>query len=122
MQINKLFHTAILVSDIKQAGFFYSNILGLPKSTNRPLKFPGLWYELGDYQIHLIEDKSFSNKNFINSEKWGRNPHFALGVDNLALVEAKLQTNGYTIQKSFSGRAALFTKDPDGNIIELVQT
>ena len=122
MHITKYFHTSILVSDIKQAEFFYSNILGLSKSTNRPLKFPGLWYQLGDYQIHLIETQEFTNKNFINSEKWGRNSHLALGVDNLAMAEEKLQNNGYSIQKSFSGREALFTKDPDGNIIELIQT
>ena len=71
MHINKFFHISILVSDIQQAEFFYSNILGLSQSPNRPLKFPGLWYQLGDYQIHLIEDKKFTNKNFINSEKWG---------------------------------------------------
>ncbi len=122
MCISKGLHTAILVSDLKQAEIFYSNILGLPQSPNRPLKFPGLWYQLGDYQIHLIEDREFTNQNFVNSEKWGRNPHLALAVDNLAVAEEKLQNNGYAIQRSFSGRAALFTKDPDGNIIELVQT
>ncbi len=122
MHITKCLHTSILVSDLKQAEIFYSNVLGLPKSPNRPLKFPGLWYQLEDYQIHLIEDKEFTNKNFVNPEKWGRNPHLALVVENLAMAEEKLQNNGYVIQKSFSGRAALFTKDPDGNIIELVQT
>ena len=122
MHITKCLHTSILVSDLKQAEIFYSDILGLPKSPNRPLKFPGIWYQLEDYQIHLIEDKEFTNKNFVNPEKWGRNPHLALVVKNLAMAAEKLQNNGYVTQKSFSGRAALFTKDPDGNIIELVQT
>ena len=121
MPINKFLHTSILVSDIKQAEFFYSNILCLTKSQNRNLNFPGAWYELGDYQIHLIENKEFTNNNNINSDKWGRNPHLAFVVENLAQTLEKLQDYGYPIQKSFSGRAALFTKDPDGNIIELVQ-
>ena len=121
MYITKCLHTSILVSNLKQAEIFYSSILGLPKSANRPLKFPGIWYQLENYQIHLIEDKKFRDKNCINLEKWGRNPHLALVVDNLAIAEEKLQNNGYAIQKSFSGRAALFTKDPDGNIIELIQ-
>ena len=121
MLINKCLHTSILVSDIQQAEFFYSNILCLTKSQKRNLNFPGLWYQLGDYQIHLIENKEFTNKNNINSEKWGRNPHIALVVEDLDLTLEKLQDHDYPIQKSFSGRAALFTKDPDGNIIELVQ-
>ena len=122
MSITKFIHTSVLVSDIKQAEFFYSHILGLLPSPNRPLKFPGLWYQLGDYQIHLIENRKFTNNNFINPEKWGRNPHLALVVDNLVMAEEKLRANGYAIQKSFSGRAAFFTQDPDGNIIELVQS
>ena len=121
MSFNKFLHTSILVSDINQAESFYSNILCLTKSQNRNLNFPGIWYQLGDYQIHLIENKEFINKNNINSEKWGRNPHLALVVENLDLILEKLQDHGYPIQKSFSGRAALFTKDTDGNIIELVQ-
>ncbi|ELS05252.1 lactoylglutathione lyase-like lyase [Xenococcus sp. PCC 7305] len=122
MQIRKCLHTSILVSDLQQAKTFYGDILNLPQSTLRNLNFPGLWYQLGDYQIHIIEDQKFINQNCINPEKWGRNPHLALAVDDLAMVEAKLHNNGYAIQKSFSGRQALFTKDRDGNIIELVQT
>ena len=121
MQISKCLHTSILVSDLQQAENFYSDVLNLPKSSKRNLNFPGIWYQLEDYQIHIIEDKNFTNKNFINPEKWGRNPHLALVVDNLAQAEEKLQNNGYAIQKSFSGRKALFTQDPDGNIIELIQ-
>ena len=120
MQIRRCLHTAILVSDLAKAEEFYSHILGLSKAEKRPLKFPGSWYQIGEYQIHLIVRPDFTNK-ILNPEKWGRNPHIALATGNLAEVTAKLQSRGYPLQMSASGRAALFTQDPDGNIIEISQ-
>jgi catechol 2,3-dioxygenase-like lactoylglutathione lyase family enzyme len=119
MQIIKCLHTAILVSDLEKAEHFYSNVLGLSK-IDRTLKYPGAWYQIGDYQIHLIVHPNLST-TLPNAEKWGRNPHFAVAVDNLGEAIARLQSQGYPIQMSASGRAACFTKDPDGNIIEIGQ-
>ncbi len=120
MPITQCLHTAILVTDLAKAEEFYSNILGLPKAEKRSLKFSGGWYQIGEYQIHLIVNSDFSNQIF-NPDKWGRNPHISLGTDNLAEIIAKLQSRGYPVQMSSSGRAALFTKDPDGNILEISQ-
>ena len=69
-------------------------------------------------QIHLIEDENWQPVE-LNAQKWGRNPHLALAVDDLEAMKARLTEKGYPFQSSSSGRAALFTKDPDGNIIEL---
>jgi len=119
MQITRCLHTAILVSNLNQAEHFYSKILGLEK-IDRILKYPGVWYQIGDYQIHLIVDENLT-RMLPNTQKWGRNPHFAIAVDNLGEATARLQSSGYPIQMSASGRAALFTQDPDGNIIEISQ-
>lgn len=119
MGITAYLHTAILVSDLSQAESFYSEVLELPKAT-RSLKFPGLWYQIGDYQIHLIEEPNWTPME-VNPQKWGRNPHLALAVDDLELIKTRLTQKGYSFQESSSGRAALFAKDPDGNIIELSQ-
>lgn len=120
MQITRCLHTAILVTNLTKAEEFYSHILGLSKVEDRSLKFPGSWYQISDYQLHLIVNPDFTNQIF-NPNKWGRNPHLALATDNLAEVIAKLQNHGYPVQMSASGRAALFTQDPDGNIIEISQ-
>ncbi|MDJ0509440.1 MAG: VOC family protein [Crocosphaera sp.] len=112
-------HTAILVSDLEKAEQFYGNILGLEK-VERPLKYPGVWYQVGDYQIHLMVHSGF-NSSLSNQEKWGRNPHFALGTDNLSDIIARLQSHGHPVQMSQSGRAACFTRDSDGNVIEINQ-
>jgi glyoxylase I family protein len=117
MQIDRCLHTAILVSDLAAAEQFYGIVLGLPK-VDRVLKFPGAWYQVGDYQIHLIADSS-NPPPFPSTEKWGRNAHIAFSVVDLAAAKARLLAHGCPIQASNSGRAALFVRDPDGNVVEL---
>ncbi|MCU0567851.1 MAG: VOC family protein [Oculatellaceae cyanobacterium Prado106] len=117
MQITHYLHTAILVKDLEQAEHFYGTVLGLPK-VDRILKYPGAWYQLGDIQIHLIADPTLQPQ-LQNPEKWGRNPHLALAVADLEAAKAELLAQGYPLQTSASGRAALFTQDPDGNVIEI---
>ena len=118
MQITQYLHTAVLVSDLERAENFYSNILGLSK-VERSLKYPGAWYQLGEFQLHLIVAPTTSELQ--DPEKWGRNPHIALCVADLDAAKNKLINHTCPIQTSASGRAALFTQDPDGNIIELSQ-
>lgn len=118
MQIQKYLHAAILVSDLEQAEQFYGQVLGLERC-DRPLNFPGLWYQVGDQQVHLMQTDAFTAPLF--AEKWGRNAHLAFAVADLDAAKAQLLAHDCDIQMSSSGRAALFTRDPDGNIIELQQ-
>lgn len=117
MQITRCLHVAILVSDLAKAEHFYGDVLGLQK-VDRPLKFPGAWYEIDGFQIHLMVNAS-PGAELQDAEKWGRNRHVAFSVENLMVAKEHLLTNGYQIQMSASGRPALFTRDPDGNVIEL---
>lgn len=117
MQITQYLHTAILVSNLERAEHFYSQILELPK-VNRPLKYPGIWYQIGEYQIHLIVDETISTQTH-NTEKLGRNRHIAFTVTDLEAAKEKLLAHNCIVQTSASGRPAIFTQDPDGNVIEL---
>jgi catechol 2,3-dioxygenase-like lactoylglutathione lyase family enzyme len=119
MQITQYLHTAILVTHLEQSEYFYGTVLGLTK-VDRILKYPGVWYQVGAIQVHLIVDLEFL-PSLQNSEKMGRNPHLALGVENLEAAQKNLAAHGCTVQMSASGRAALFTQDPDGNVIELTE-
>jgi catechol 2,3-dioxygenase-like lactoylglutathione lyase family enzyme len=117
MEIIQPLHTAILVSHQERAEHFYGEVLGLTK-VDRPFSFAGTWYQIGNFQIHLIVDSGLELK-LNNAEKWGRNAHIALAVKDLDAAKAKLAAAGCAMQASASGRAALFTQDPDGNVIEL---
>jgi glyoxylase I family protein len=119
MQMTQYLHTALLVTQLEKSEYFYGTVLGLAK-IDRTLKYPGTWYQVGAIQIHLIEDRSFT-PTLQNPEKMGRNPHLALGVEDLEAAQKQLAAHGCTTQMSASGRAALFTQDPDGNVIELTE-
>ena len=117
MQVTQCLHTAVLVADLERAEHFYTTVLGLSK-VERPLKYPGMWYQIGAFQLHLIVDPAFEATQQ-NSEKWGRNRHLAFGVTNLKAARERLCSHGYDVQMSASGRTALFTQDPDGNVVEI---
>jgi glyoxylase I family protein len=118
MQITQSLHTAILVTDLEKAEHFYGEVLGLVK-IERQLKFAGAWYQVGDYQLHLIVAPFVTNQP--KHEKWGRNPHIAFSVSDLDAAKQRLLNYNFLIQPSASGRPAIFTADPDGNVIELGQ-
>ncbi|NJK67795.1 MAG: glyoxalase [Microcoleus sp. CSU_2_2] len=117
MQITQSLHAAIIVSNLEKSQHFYSNILGLQK-VDRDLKFPGIWYQIGNFQIHLILASTII-PDTVDYEKWGRNRHLAFSVVNLEAAKEQLIAHNCRIQMSASGRSALFTQDPDGNLIEL---
>jgi glyoxylase I family protein len=119
MQITQCLHTAILVTDLEKAEHFYGKVLGLPK-VERSLNFPGAWYQVENYQIHLIVAQTVTNEP--RNEKWGRNSHIAFSVTDIEAAKQQLINHNCPIQSSASGRRALFTQDPDGNIVELSQS
>jgi glyoxylase I family protein len=117
IEMTRFLHAALLVSDLERSEYFYGTILGL-KKIDRVLKFPGAWYEIGEFQIHLIVADRVASE-LQNPEKWGRNQHLAFSVGNLNTAKDVFVSHGYPFQMSASGRAALFVRDPDGNILEL---
>ncbi len=117
MYITHCLHVAILVSDLERAEHFYGTVLGLQK-VDRPLNFPGIWYEVAGFQIHLMTHPT-PTTTLDNPEKWGRNRHIAFSVSDLTAMKEQLLTHHCPVQMSASGRPALFTQDPDGNVIEL---
>lgn len=128
--IDQYLHAAIVVRDLDAAIYFYGTVLGLERVDSpgerlcqRALRFPGAWYQLGETQIHLIVPESNTAYPALldPSQKWGRNPHLAFRVANLDKAKEQLLKHNCPIQPSASGRPALFTQDPDGNVIELSQ-
>jgi glyoxylase I family protein len=118
IEVTTCLHAAIMVSNVVRSIDFYGNILGLER-IDRILKYPGAWYKIGDFQIHLIEDINYRSAGEIDLHKSTRNPHIALGVRDLDAAKQQLLAANCAVKMSNSGRAALFTQDPDGNEIEL---
>ena len=115
-----LLHASLIISDLERSRRFYEDLLGLTPSPNRPeLGFPGIWYDLGNAQIHLL---CVTNPDPVDNRPahGGRDRHTALAVPDWDVLKQGLDRAGIGYTLSKSGRKALFCRDPDGNTLELL--
>lgn len=120
-RIVALLHASLLIADVERSRAFYEGVLGLSACEARPdLGFPGVWYDVGAGQIHLLQ---LPNPDPVGGrpDHGGRDRHTALAVDDWAGLKTRLEMSGIPITLSRSGRRALFCRDPDGNALELVE-
>lgn len=114
-------HCSLIVANTAKALEFYQGILSLEVDDSRPdLGYPGAWLRLANGQIHLLE---LPNPDSVDNrpEHGGRDRHLALQVTDLTAIIPMLERAGIGYSKSKSGRAALFCRDFDANVIELVE-
>jgi glyoxylase I family protein len=111
-----------LVTDLARSADFYENILGLTPIKRPDLGFSGLWYGVGDLQLHLLQLTPPLRHPVLPSHV-GRDWHLAMMIDSLVDLEdlkQKLMTQNIPYTLSRSGRNALFCRDPDLNGLEFV--
>lgn len=129
--IKSLLHAAITVSDLERSIAFYRDILGFP--VRRTLTIPGgpkiVLLSIGDHgEVELFEQpatgpmpEGASDPRMVGLK------HFAMEVDDVEAVWTELEAKGV---KSFgiplfrqpNGPKACHFLDPDGVILEIVQT
>ena len=117
MNILELNHVAIHVSDVEKSCDFYANVLGLERLPRPAFDFPGAWFRLGSAQeLHIIEGRTES----VDSRYRGN--HFALRTQDLEPWREHLEKLGLVFRgpvKRPDGATQIFTRDPDGHVIEL---
>lgn len=94
---------------------FYGTALGL-REIPKPAPLAargGVWYAIGDRQLHLGVAGDFSP---------AKKAHPAFRVADLASVAARLQAAGFAVRwdSALSGRDRFYTDDPFGNRIEIL--
>lgn len=97
---------------------------GLSVNTDRPdkkLPYDGLWLWLGPEMLHLMV---LPNPDPLSGrpEHGGQDRHVCVGVASIQPVEQRLLSNDIAYTKSKSGRAAVFFRDPDMNVLEVFET
>ena len=113
-------HVSLMIADCLKSREFYQGVLGLEVADRPDLGFPGLWFRIGEQQIHLLE---LPNPDPVTGrpEHGGRDRHLAMTIGNLELLAARLEHKGIAYTRSGSGRRALFCRDPDGNGLEFIE-
>lgn len=116
MKVTGLLHVALLVSDLEAARQFYEGILGLKQKPRPNLGSPGVWYRLGDLELHLI----VATQQLLSAnERPNKDSHLALAVEDHELIRKELKDAGVPFGESSAGTPQIFVRDPDGNLIEL---
>lgn len=119
--VRSLHHVSLVVADTDRSLGFYRDLLGLPSIVRPDLGFPGAWLEVDGLQIHLLEVPGVDPVDG-RPERLGRDRHVAFLVDDVGALVDRLRGAGVAVERSRSGRKAIFCRDPDGNAVELIDS
>jgi len=108
----KLDHASIRIQSLEQSRKFYEGLLGLTAVPRPEFGFPGMWYGLGEGQLHLIQ-----NEGKMASRIDPTAPHFAIQIDDFDAVRQRLKDAG--LDTLDFGGEQMWVLDPDGNTVEL---
>ncbi|MDQ3816409.1 MAG: VOC family protein [Acidobacteriota bacterium] len=116
MHITRLLHAAILVSDLDRARRFYGGVLGLKEKPRPSFDFPGAWYDLGEFELHLM----MATEPLTPAEERPlRDFHVAFLIEDYDKTKQALLEAGLSFREGSYGLKQIFMLDPDGNLIEL---
>lgn len=113
--VRSFHHVAIIVKDLEKSKAFYQGILGLKPIPRPPFGFPGVWYQVGTQELHLIQSDAVLNQT----------QHFAIEVDDIQETFQVLKAQDITIvsapdKRPHDNSDFMFCLDPNGNLIEIV--
>lgn len=113
-------HMSFPVSDLEKSRAFYEGVLGLASIPRPNFPFPGMWYQAGPCQVHLIQTPAGAD---VGTPPAATNPmgrHAAFGVPDYAATLAFLKAKGLDVLETSPENGQMWVKDPDGHVIELI--
>jgi catechol 2,3-dioxygenase-like lactoylglutathione lyase family enzyme len=120
-------HITIICADLEATRRFYADFLGMTEVQRPAFKFPGLWFQLGNVQIHATQESPESGgAGWANQggSVTSRGHHFAFRVDDAEAASQTAEANGVKIasplQQRPDGYKQVYLYDPDGHLVELV--
>jgi catechol 2,3-dioxygenase-like lactoylglutathione lyase family enzyme len=120
-------HVTIICADLEATRRFYVDVLGMTEVARPAFGFPGLWFQLGDVQIHATQQSPEAGQ-----AGWGdrggtitsRGHHIAFAVDDVTKALEVVQKLGVRIasplQQRPDGFKQIYLYDPDCHVVELV--
>jgi len=127
IKVKAIDHVTIVVNDLERSRVFYCDLLGMEEITRPNFGFAGYWFQSGNTQIHLIENKPGCSlpgggldPDQVNA---GLTHHFAFEVDDAHAAHNFLIESGVRIQGGPhlrpDGCNQVWFYDPDGHCVEV---
>ncbi|RPI90862.1 MAG: glyoxalase [Planctomycetaceae bacterium] len=120
-------HVTLVVEDVERSRAFYCDLLGMGQVERPKFNFPGLWFQAGQTQIHLILKHDQSSPAGLPDAPPAAGPgrvfHFAFEVPDCRFAVERLKAAGVRVRGGPSLRPDGFLQtwcyDPDGHVVEL---
>jgi glyoxylase I family protein len=114
-------HVSYSVSDLERSRRFYEDILGLEEIERPEMGLPGAWYGAGNAEVHLIGVPEGVDVGTRPASITPLANHQAFEIDDYAKTLEFLEARGVEVLKIGPERGQMWIRDPDGNIIELIE-
>lgn len=127
MRVKGIDHVTLVVEDLERSRKFYCDLLGMECVQRPGFEFPGMWFQAGDTQIHLIlKHEGSAPAGFPAPDEYsrpGRTFHYAFEVADGEAATECLREHGVPLKGNPrmrpDGCFQVFCNDPDGHIVEL---
>lgn len=118
-------HVTLVVDDLERSTRFYRDVMGMQAAFRPDFGFPGLFFEAGNTQIHLIPRSGWHIKESTPHQAEGPDAcHFAFELDDAVAARAVLAKHNVEVlrgpRQNKAGWVQLWIKDPDGYVLELL--
>ena len=120
-------HVTLICADLEATRRFYVDLVGMTEVPRPAFKFPGLWFQSGNVQIHATQQGPESGKAGWADQGGkiaSRGHHIAFAVDDVSEALKIVESHGVRIasplQQRPDGFKQLYLYDPDGHVVELV--
>ena len=114
-------HASLTVSDLERSRAFFGDLLGLEEIERPDFGFPGVWYQAGDIQLHLMVAPASTDTAGKPDKPNPLGGHLAFEVEDYEAVCATLEAAGLEVMGLGKEVGQMFVQDPDGNTLEFIQ-
>ncbi len=121
MHVIRGHHFSFTVSDLERSKAFYGDLLGLEEVERPDFGIPGVWYGVGETQIHLIGKPEGVDTGSPSPKLTPIANHSAFQIEDYDAAVDRLRETGAEFIELSRDVGQIFVRDPDGNIIELIQ-
>lgn len=126
IRVRYIDHVTLVVKDLERSRRFYVDLLGMEEVARPGFRFPGLWFQAGPSQVHLIGEHAESGPGGVRAAEGAsisRTNHFAFEVADALAAAAFLQERGVPPaagpKQRPDGPTQVYVQDPDGHLVEL---